>query len=341
MQLPNTTHAAYIYAFKKGYRMAMEGKPLSFMPSEIRRDEQMRQYFQMGWDQFQEALANGEELEEKTPWRTRFAWTFMAIIAGLGTASLMIHQMQPAQAPQETASHLPAQPPANSNTEKTREVAKIPSPALSKNETITQKPSIEPKEAQLRLLPPPHQASKQTADNATTVTKQPSAPTQPEINPQSAPAPQAETLALLNPEARSDLKQLKQQNAQKSAQFAFSPLVKSPIHIKQAVLAENVKNRQPIHPLNSPVPKYIRQVYFFTQIENAKGQTIYHRWIYKNQIMAQVMLKINSPLYRTWSSKRLSSRWAGEWTIEILDADKQPIYRYQFHYETFHEGDAS
>lgn len=338
MQRPQTTNAAHIYAFKKGYRMAMEGKPLNYMPSQIRYDEQMRQYFQMGWDQFQDELTNGEKEENKSPWRSRFAWSFMALIAGLGTASLMIQEMErrasPAK-PSEASIKAETEPQKTKdesqsvkNSTKTTEVAKILSPDLVEAKTPQQKQPAD----SLRLLSGTAEASEPNITPSQNLeTAAPATEKKPNEKVMLTQEVSAEMLSLLNPDARKDLKQLKQQ-AQSQAAITLHPLIKSSIKIQQPVLAEKVENRYPINLLSSPVPKYIRQVYFFAQVQNAKGQTIYHRWLYKGKMMAEVPLKIGSDQYRTWSSKHLSSAWAGRWTIEVLNEQKQPIYRFQFNY---------
>ncbi|MBD3822426.1 MAG: DUF2914 domain-containing protein [Thiotrichales bacterium] len=48
--------------------------------------------------------------------------------------------------------------------------------------------------------------------------------------------------------------------------------------------------------------------------------------------MATIPLQINGQNFRTWSSKRLSSAWIGRWDVEILNSQKQPIYRKTFIY---------
>jgi len=93
-----------------------------------------------------------------------------------------------------------------------------------------------------------------------------------------------------------------------------------------------VKGKQATEILTSHIPKHIRQPYFFTQIKEAKGKTIYHRWLFKNKVMALIPLEINSNLYRTWSSKRMTSAWQGEWTVEILNDQQDVIYRQTFQY---------
>lgn len=139
------------------------------------------------------------------------------------------------------------------------------------------------------------------------------------------------TLSLLSNQQRKDLELNKQQQAV-DAPLSLDPIIKSSITVKQAVLSENIENREPISPLSNRVPKYIRKLAFFTEIENANGQTIYHRWRTNNQILATIALPIGSNKFKTWSTKKLSSAWLGQWYIEVLDSNKNVIYRLSFNY---------
>ncbi|PLA74226.1 hypothetical protein CYQ88_06825 [Hydrogenovibrio sp. SC-1] len=307
MKLPETDNAHYHYAFKKGYRLALEGKPQSHMPSQIRQDREMRTYFQMGWEQLQEELKNGEEDQQRTPWRQRFAWYLMMILAGIGTASLMITQKQDAQQQQQQKIDQPQ-----------TQVEKEPG-------LVTSTPGITPESLSLKS----HET--QVATDKALVN--PATESQPDVRQQQPVKPQ-QSLELLSDQQRQDL-QLTRSQKQKQlneTQVKLSPVMSSSIKIRQAQLGQSVSNRQLVEPVETVVPKYIRKLAFFTEIENAQNTTIYHRWVYQNQTMATVALKIESPVYRTWSTKQLTSAWEGNWHIDVLDENKNVIFRHHFRY---------
>jgi len=56
MQIPDTDNIHFQHAFKKGYRMALEGSLSAACPVS-RRDMEMRSYFQMGWEQAEEDIS--------------------------------------------------------------------------------------------------------------------------------------------------------------------------------------------------------------------------------------------------------------------------------------------
>ena len=97
MRLPETEQPQYQLAFKRGYRLAMEGKAISAMPSDFRRDPQGRHYFEMGWQQANDAFAE-QNKAQKVDWRGRAIWLGFAIMAGLLTANLMIQNIHHEQA---------------------------------------------------------------------------------------------------------------------------------------------------------------------------------------------------------------------------------------------------
>ncbi|PIQ03585.1 MAG: hypothetical protein CO158_03095 [Piscirickettsiaceae bacterium CG_4_9_14_3_um_filter_43_564] len=305
MKLPETDNAHHHYAFKKGYRLALEGKPQSHMPSQIRQDSELRDYFQMGWEQLQEELKNGEDCQQRTPWRQRVAWYLMMLLAGVGTASLMISEKNKAQQQQQLKIDQPDL------------VAEKP-PGL-----VNAKPEITAESLSLSL------------DEVPAKSNQKETTSQPE---QTATKPKqsllTSNLGLLSTQQRQDLELTQQHLSQQqtASQIDLAPVVTSPIQIKRAQLGQVVRHKKLINPFDKTVPKYIRKVAFLTEIAHAQGQTIYHRWVYKSQEMATVALKIDSPLFRTWSTKQLTSAWEGSWHIEVLNEQKEIIFRYHFHY---------
>ncbi len=283
MQIPDTENIHFQHAFKKGYRMALEGKPSSSMPSLIRRDMEMRNYFQMGWEQAEEDIALSVEDGGQSDWRGRFAWGIMMLIGGISTTLLMLHNIKEEQA------------------EQTRLIAGIPVQTQNFSQTVPsqQTPSL------VNITTP----TKITANN--------------ELN-----------LGLLSTAQRSDLEIYKAEKEQQQAKenVPLRAIINSNIKITNAILTSEMIEQKPGTEFNQTVPKYIRELNFYTQIEHANNQTISHRWLFNNQILATIPLKIKSDNYHTWSSKKLSSAWQGTWNIEVLDANQDVIFRKTFIY---------
>ena len=102
-------------------------------------------------------------------------------------------------------------------------------------------------------------------------------------------------------------------------------------NISNAEFAMEIKDRTPLNIIEE-LDNSFGKIYFFTNIRNLKGQIIRHRWIYKNKVMAEVEFDINGPRWRVWSSKNLWPTWLGEWSVEVLNANSEVLYKKEFNY---------
>ena len=102
-------------------------------------------------------------------------------------------------------------------------------------------------------------------------------------------------------------------------------------NISNAEFAMEIKDRKPLNIIEE-LDNSFGKIYFFTNIRNLQGQSIRHRWIYKNKVMAEVEFDINGPRWRVWSSKNLWPTWLGEWSVEVLNANSEVLYKKEFNY---------
>lgn len=100
-------------------------------------------------------------------------------------------------------------------------------------------------------------------------------------------------------------------------------------NISNAEFAMEIKDRTPLNIIEE-LDNSFGKIYFFTNIRNLQGQSIRHRWIYKNKVMAEVEFDINGPRWRVWSSKNLWPTWLGEWSVEVLNANSEVLYKKEF-----------
>lgn len=366
MKLPQTTHAGYLHAYKKGYRSAQEGKVLSDIPGSFRADPQMRFYYQMGWDEFQtEQALKQAEAKRNTPWKKWSLWIVIMVLGGLLTAWGLIDRIE---SDRQAATHQASPKPSSETSTPMAERALPKMKDTRAVETTSQKTGESSKEP-LATAPklPEHSQTLEPDPFGLTGSHHPQDPAisseaevpsssedrplekPPELTSSSAETDLAPTvvpekskeqdppksdLSLLSEQSREDLAKNKEETdtTQQQNHYEQEPVVDSTIQVLNATLTSSVENLKATDVFEHQVPKYVRQLAFLTQIKGAKGQTLYHRWIHNNQVMATIPLKIRSDLFRTWSSKRLSSAWAGTWYIEVLDQEKRVIYRTQFDY---------
>jgi membrane-bound ClpP family serine protease len=95
-------------------------------------------------------------------------------------------------------------------------------------------------------------------------------------------------------------------------------------NISQAVFASSIADRQPIE-IMTEADDSLGKIYFFTNIRNLVGDTITHRWIYQDNIKAEISFNIKGKRWRVWSSKNIWQTWTGKWTVEVVDQNGQVL----------------
>jgi len=96
--------------------------------------------------------------------------------------------------------------------------------------------------------------------------------------------------------------------------------------ITRAVFSHGIDGYEPVDELIS-ISVQNHKVYFFTDQKNMKGETIIHRWEYKNTIKATVEFPITADRYRVHSSKVLLPNDTGEWQVVVTNQDGQVLAR--------------
>jgi hypothetical protein len=74
------------------------------------------------------------------------------------------------------------------------------------------------------------------------------------------------------------------------------------------------------------------QIFYFTEIRDATGDTITHRWEWMGKLMAEVPFTVGGPRWRVFSSKTLDPIWLGEWTVTAVDSSGRVLSRETFDY---------
>jgi len=87
----------------------------------------------------------------------------------------------------------------------------------------------------------------------------------------------------------------------------------------EIVIAASVQDREPVDPGTS-FPADIGKVTAWTRVTGAANTTIEHVWKH-GDLEFVVPLEIGGSPWRTWSTKNIPPEWAGEWTVEVRDAN--------------------
>ena len=92
-------------------------------------------------------------------------------------------------------------------------------------------------------------------------------------------------------------------------------------------------DREPQDSLHSLSNDTLR-VFYFTEIRDAAGETVVHRWEWNGRVMAEVPFEVGGPRWRIFSSKSLDPNWLGEWTVSLVDASGRVLGSDQLSYES-------
>ena len=104
-------------------------------------------------------------------------------------------------------------------------------------------------------------------------------------------------------------------------------------NISQAVFAKSVENRAPIE-IVTEADDSLGKIYFFTNIRDLTGDTIIHRWIYKDKVKAEISFNIKGKRWRVWSSKNLWHTWTGQWKVEVVNQQNELLLTKIFEFRT-------
>ncbi|MFC1683254.1 DUF2914 domain-containing protein [Candidatus Zixiibacteriota bacterium] len=94
-----------------------------------------------------------------------------------------------------------------------------------------------------------------------------------------------------------------------------------------------VEDRDPVGE-GSVFPATVEKLFCHTLVEGAEEPTsVTHVWYHGEEKMAEVILSVNSPHWRTWSSKRIVPGWTGDWRVDVLDEAGEPLASIAFQVE--------
>jgi hypothetical protein len=97
------------------------------------------------------------------------------------------------------------------------------------------------------------------------------------------------------------------------------------VKVNRIAISKSIQNREPVQAQNE-FKNDVKKLYCFTEIVTDKFPTkVVHIWLYKDNIVAEVPLNVNSKKWRTYSSKKISPTAIGDWKVEIYSEDGKLI----------------
>ncbi len=113
------------------------------------------------------------------------------------------------------------------------------------------------------------------------------------------------------------------------ALVTVAPAVCLAVEVAEAVMCRDVQDREPVDAGDS-FSSDIGKVWCWSKIKDGKGTTIKHVYYHEGDEKAAVELAIRSPLWRTYSSKRVLPSWTGQWRVDIVGEDGEILKSLEF-----------
>jgi hypothetical protein len=101
--------------------------------------------------------------------------------------------------------------------------------------------------------------------------------------------------------------------------------------VARATFTSLIVEREPTDTVAS-LPNDQNVVYYFTELQGMEGLTIFHRWQFGGEVMADVPFTVAGPRWRVYSSKALVPGWLGEWTVTVVDEHGNELRTDRFTY---------
>jgi hypothetical protein len=97
------------------------------------------------------------------------------------------------------------------------------------------------------------------------------------------------------------------------------------VRVDSAAISQDIVDRMPVA-TGEVFARQVSRLYCWSRVVGATGETfVTHNWYYQGAFKASVQLPVRSNNWRTWSAKTLDPDSTGEWMVEILSADGEPL----------------
>lgn len=104
--------------------------------------------------------------------------------------------------------------------------------------------------------------------------------------------------------------------------------------VARAQLTSAIRQREPTDRLGPSIQGAGgKQLYYFTELRNMRGEVVSHRWEYEGRIVTEISFKIEGDSWRVYSQKQLTPATAGQWLVSVVDSKGQVIRSDSFSYD--------
>jgi len=103
--------------------------------------------------------------------------------------------------------------------------------------------------------------------------------------------------------------------------FCCLPANGMALEVAEAVVTTRIEDRAPVDAIQAYTAT-VGKLYCFTRVTGAAGDTaVVHVWSQGGAEEGRVELPVRSGDWRTWSAKTIPPGAAGDWRVDVLDAE--------------------
>jgi len=103
--------------------------------------------------------------------------------------------------------------------------------------------------------------------------------------------------------------------------------------IIRSLLTTGLNNKEPIDNITSSLTATKDKaagIYYFTEIANMKGQSLYHHWLWKDKLIYKRRIVILGNRWRAATSKLIPYSKVGDWRVRLVDSQGDVLKEIQF-----------
>lgn len=103
--------------------------------------------------------------------------------------------------------------------------------------------------------------------------------------------------------------------------------------LSRAQLTSALSEYEPVDQLSSSLDlpdKGVMKVFFFSELTNLKGETVYHEWYQGDRRVARITIRPHRSPMRASSSKFINRQMTGEWRVKVVTSAGVTLGEYHF-----------
>ena len=103
--------------------------------------------------------------------------------------------------------------------------------------------------------------------------------------------------------------------------------------VVKALITTGLVDREPIDKVTKPITINDTEeihLYFFTKIMRMIGETLYHQWLWNDQLVYEKPIEVKARRWRATTSKLIPYSKPGQWTARILNSDRDILKAVKF-----------